>query len=158
MKADEVMAWAKQNMKKHRLPEASKPTDDDPEIDFPDDPDRLTSNRLGQLMLRFTAFTGWALRLYGLADSEYALVESEYSRLVHSRGIEKRKTLGRVAADVVEAAVLADADAELNELYERKLKLQTVRTQLDNRIKTYEKYYSALSRELSRRELEARTA
>lgn len=154
----DVLDWAKRNMKRHKLPEPVKPRGEDPELSFPDDPDRLSSAKLGQLMLRTTSFLAWALKLYGLADSEYALVEAEYKIQINARGVNKRKEMGRVAADVIEAAVLADDEGELGELYERKLKLQTVRTQLDNRIKIYEKCYAALSRELSRRELEAKTA
>ncbi len=153
----DIMDWTKEKMQKHHLPTPLKPEYTDPKLDFPDDPDDLSSNKLGQLMLQMTAFLGWALSLYGLADSEFALVDSEYKVQVNSLGIEKRKELGRLSADVIEAAVLADNE-DLGELYERRLKLQTVRIQLDNRIKIYEKFYAALSRELSRRELEAKTS
>ncbi len=155
--SEEIMEWAKEKMKKQRLPTPKKPSYTDPKLEFPDDPDDLSSNQLGQSMLKMTAYLGWAISLYGIADSEYALVDSEYRVNVNSLGIEKRKELGRLSADVIEAAVLAD-NGSLGELYERRLKLQTVRIQLDNRIKIYEKYYAALSRELSRRELEAKTS
>jgi len=157
VKADEVKAWAEERLAKQRLPLPKKPRGKEPEFEFPEDPDSLSSNRLGQLMLQMAAFGAYAQRLHGLADSEFALVEAEYKIKISAAGIAVRERLGRVAADVVESVVLGE-DKTLGELYERRLQLQTVLTQLESRLKIYENLGKALSRELSRREMEVRAA
>lgn len=154
---DDVLKWAREKMEKKRLPLPKRPRGKNPEFAFPDDPDTLSSNELGQLMMRMTSFFGYAQRLFGLADSEFALVDIEYKVKINAAGIAVREKLGRVAADVVEAAVLNESE-DIGPLYERRLKLMTIRSQLESRLKIYEKLYQALSRELSRREMESRTA
>lgn len=157
VKADNVLEWAREKMEKKRLPLPKRPRGKDPEFIFPDDPDTLSSSELGQLMMRMTAFFGYAQRLFGLADSEFALVDIEYKVQINMAGIEVREKLGRVSADVVEAAVLSENE-DIAPLYERRLKLMTIRSQLESRLKIYEKLYQALSRELSRREMESRVS
>ena len=157
IKADDVLGWAKEKMDTRRLPLPKKPRGRDPQFDFPDDPDALGSNELGQLMMRMASYLGYTQRLLGIADSELALVEAEYRLRVNTAGLEARERLGRVAADVVEAAVLAE-NGDLVPLYERRLRLMTVCIQLKSRLSMYEKFYQALSRELSRREMESRAS
>ena len=155
IKADNINKWAKDIIGTKNLPIPKKPTGTDPEFSFPDDPSALSPTKLGQLMMRFTSYFGYTQWLLGLADSEFALVDSEYKIHMNAAGIEIRESLGRVAADVVEAAVLKN-NSSLTPLYERRQKLIAVRIQLESRIKIYEKMNYTLSRELTRREMEAR--
>ena len=56
VKTDDILEWVKGKMKKHRLPLPKKPEGTDPKLEFPDDPDDLSSAKLGQLMLKMTSF------------------------------------------------------------------------------------------------------
>ena len=157
LNAQEIHDWATERVNAQRLPLPSKPKNKEPEYEFPTDPSSLTSTELGQLMLRFASWYGYTVRLLGTADSELTLVDAELKLTVHQRGLEIRDTLGRVSADVVEAAVLKE-HAELGPLNKRRLELTAVKIQLEARLKIYEKMHLALSRELARREMEARIA
>ena len=152
----DIYDWATAKVEKLRLPVPTKPSFPSPEFELPDDPNRLTSTELGQLMLRMTAFYGYCLRMLGMVESELCVVEAEYKIKVHTASLEVRKEMeGRPAVDVVEAAVLAQNE-DLTPLYKRRLELMAIRQQLDARLKIYEKCGSTLSRELSRREVETR--
>ncbi|KKK99466.1 hypothetical protein LCGC14_2632460 [marine sediment metagenome] len=83
------------------------------------------------------------------------LVESEYRLRVNAAGVAVREELGRVSQDVI-ADVVLERNEDLTPLYKRKLELTTVKVQLESRLRTYERAWNALSRELSRRELEAK--
>ena len=155
IEAKDIHEWAVARMKGLKLPVPRKPKNTDPEFSLPDDPDALPSPEVGQLMMRFAAWFSYSVRLLGMADSELVLVESEYKLKVNSRGIKLREELGRVSAEVVEAAVLAE-DGDITEIYQRRLELLAIKTHLEARTKIYERGYSAMSRELSRRETEAR--
>ncbi|KKN00880.1 hypothetical protein LCGC14_1133310 [marine sediment metagenome] len=155
IKADDINTWAKEIIGKKRLPAPAKPKGKDPEYTFPDDPSTLSPTGLGQQMMKFASYFGYTQWLLGLADSEFALVDSEYKVNMNVAGIKIREDLGRVAADVVEAAVLHE-DESLTPLYERRQKLLVIKIQLESRLKIYEKMYNALSRELARREMETR--
>ncbi|KKK56056.1 hypothetical protein LCGC14_3068350, partial [marine sediment metagenome] len=78
IKADGINKWAKDIIAKKNLPIPKKPKQGDPEFDFPDDPSELSPTKLGQMMMRFTSYFGYTQWLLGLADSEFALVDSEY--------------------------------------------------------------------------------
>ena len=155
IKADDIHKWARDIIGKKNLPIPKKPKGTDPEFSFPDDPSALSPTKLGQLMMRFTSYFGYTQWLLGLADSEFALVDSEYKVNMNVAGIQVREELGRVAADVVEAVVLKN-DSSLTPLYERRQKLTAIRIQLESRLKIYEKMNYALSRELTRRDMETR--
>jgi hypothetical protein len=157
MKAKDTLSWVDDKMKEHRLPRPKKPKGRDPEFEFPDDPSKLNSSQLGKLMMRYTAFYGYAQYLYGMADSEYTLVDEDYRTKINQLGIAVREDLGRVSADVVEAEVLNRNKKEFAKLKERRRKLIAVRTQVEARLKIYERFYNALSRDLARREIESRT-
>ena len=152
-----ILEWAKNKMAKYQLPVPSKPKGKDIEFDFPDDPSKLSNAELGQQMLRFASFFGYAQRRFGIVEARYVLVDAEYTTKVNVAGIQIRESevLGkRPSAEVVEAAVLRD-NKELAPLYRRRLQLLTLRVRLESLIKIYERLYAALSRELSRRELES---
>ena len=153
----EIDEWAKGRIAKHRLPLPKRPKGSSPEFDFPDDPSKLSNAELGQQMLRFASFFGYAQRRFGIVEARYVLVDAEYTTKVNVAGIQIRESeaLGkRPSAEVVEAAVLRD-NKELAPLYRRRLQLLTLRVRLESLIKIYERLYAALSRELSRRELES---
>jgi class 3 adenylate cyclase len=154
---DEALRWVDDMFAKQHLPIPGKPKGKDPQFELPDDPDALKSPRLGDLMMRMSAWLSRSQYLYGLADSELVIVDKEFARELAERGPDIRERIGRVAADVVEATMMNEnEDEELEELYKRRVKLLSVTKRLESMIKIYERGYQALSRELSRRELEAR--
>lgn len=141
------------------LPLPHKPTTKDPEFEFPEDPSGLSGTRLSQMMGRFTAWYAYTQRLLGLLDSELTLVDAEYKLLLVQAGLRLRSESEygkRPSADIIEGAVLLEADDDLLGLRDRKLELTAIKVQLASRILIYEKCYQALSRELTRREMEAR--
>ncbi len=157
LNAQEIHDWATERVSAQRLPLPKKPSEKDPEYEFPTDPASLNNPELGQLMLRFAGWYGYAVRLMGTAESELTLIDAEFRLTVNQQGLEIRETLGRVSADVVEAAVLKEHE-ELGPMNKRRLELTAVKIQLEARLKIYEKMHLALSRELARREMEARVS
>lgn len=155
LKSSDIHSWAEEKLRKQNLPLPAKPKGENVEYEFPEDPNSVTNIELGQLMAQFASFFGYTQRLLGLAESEFILVEAEYKLQIHTRGIKLREEHGRISADAIEAMVLGE-DGDLTELYKRYLELLTIKTQLDSRIKIFQAAYSALSRELSRREMEVR--
>jgi len=152
----EIQAWAEDKMAKQRLPLPTKPKGKDPEFAYPEDPSLLQSIEIGQWMSKFTGWFTYATSLLGRITSELVLVEAEYRREINSFRSEVLADLsGRPAAEVVEAEVLKQHD-ELEPLYERRLQLMTIKETLESRAKIYERGYQAMSRELSRREMEAK--
>lgn len=157
IKAKDIHSWAVGRMKGLKLPVPRKPKGTDPEFSLPDDPDALPSPEISQLMFQFADWFSFIVRQLGMADSELVLVEEEYKLKVNSRGIKLREKLGRVSADVIEAAVLAE-NGDLTEIYQRRLELLAIKAHLEARAKIYDCGKQAMSRELSRRETEARTS
>ena len=103
----EINEWAKERIAKHRLPLPKRPKGSSPEFDFPDDPSSLSNAALGQQMLRFASFFGYAQRRFGIVEARYVLVDAEYTTKINVAGIEIRESevLGkRPSAEVVEAA------------------------------------------------------
>jgi hypothetical protein len=115
----------------------------------------MSSVELGQLMLKYAGFHGYALRLLGIVDSELTALSAEYRMKVQMRGLDLRKVLGRVAFEAVEAAVLK-AYPDLIPLYKRITELQTVKVQLSTHAEIYNRHWTALSREQARRADELR--
>jgi len=144
-------------MLKQRLPLPKKPRAADPEFQYPEDPGILEPIEIGQWMSKFTSYFNYVTSLLGRVTSELVLVEAEYKLQVNSRRSEviANLTITRPAAEVIEAEVLAQHD-ELGPLYERRLQLLTIKETLEARAKIYERGYQAMSRELSRREMEAK--
>ncbi len=153
----EIQAWAEGKMSKQGLPLPTKPKGKDPKFEYPEDPSKLVSIEIGQWLAKFTGWLTYATSLLGRITSELVLVEAEYRLKINSFRSEVLADLpGRPAAEVVEAEVLTQHD-ELGPLYERRLQLMTVKETLESRAKIYERGYQAMSRELSRREMEAKT-
>ena len=153
---DDVKAWADGKLAKQGLPLPKMPSNKDPEFEYPEDPSRLGSIEIGQWMSKFTGFFNYTTRLLGNVEAELVLVEAEYRLRVNTLRPEVIEDMpSRPAADVVESEVLRRHD-ELTPLYERRLQLLSVQKSLEARAKIYERGYQAMSRELSRRELEGR--
>ncbi|KKK94257.1 hypothetical protein LCGC14_2684690 [marine sediment metagenome] len=156
VKSKDLQAWAEIKMLKQRLPLPKKPKASDPEFAYPEDPGILEPIEIGQYMSRFTAWFNYATSLLGRITSELVLVEAEYRREVDSRCSEVLVDLpGKPTVKVIEAEVLKRFD-ELGPLYKRRLQLLTIKETLEARARIYERGYSAMSRELSRREMEAK--
>lgn len=154
--ADEIIKTADAFVSKQRLPAPTKPTDRDPEFTYPTDPADLTSIELGQWMARFNGYFVYAVRTLGAVESKLVAVEAEYRLRINAgrQGVVNRLG-GRPSAEVVEAEVLL-ASGDIAPLYKRRLQLLAAKAQLEARARIYEKSFQALSRELSRREMEAR--
>jgi hypothetical protein len=153
----EIQAWAESKMSKQRLPLPTKPKGKDVEFAYPEDPSLLQSIEIGQWMSKFTGWFTYTTSLLGRVTSELVLIEAEYRLQINSRRADVIDDLpgSRPAAEVVEAEVLKQHD-ELGPLYERRLQLMTIKETLESRARIYERGYQAMSRELSRREMEAK--
>ncbi len=153
----EIQAWAEGKMGKQGLPLPTKPKSKDPEFTYPEDPSKLVSIEIGQWLAKFTGWLTYTTSLLGRVASELVPVEAEYKLKINSFRSEVLNNLpGRPAAEVVEAEVLTQHN-ELGPLYERRLQLLTAKEALEARSKIYERGYQAMSRELSRREMEAKS-
>ncbi len=153
----EIRAWAEGKMGKQGLPLPTKPKGKDPKFEYPEDPSKLVSIEIGQWLAKFTGWLTYTMSLLGRVTSELVLVEAEFRLSINSLRSEVLADLsGRPAAEVVEAEVLT-RHKELRPLYKRRLQLLTIKETLESRVKIYERGYSAMSRELSRREMEAKT-
>lgn len=158
IKNEDIKTWVDEKMNKQRLPLPARPQAANPEFSFPEDPSLLSSIEVGQWMARFTAYLTYTARLLGNVESELVAVDAEYRLKINMGRDEVMDNLPkRPAAEVVEAEVLRRTP-EITPLYERRLKLLAVKAQLMARITIFERSYQAMSRELSRREMEARTA
>ena len=154
---EELMEWAQKKMAKQRLPLPAKPKGKDVEFQYPEDPGALEPIEIGQWMAKFTSYFNYTTSLLGRITSELVLVEAEYRLQINSHRADVIDDLpgARPAAEVVESEVLKQYD-ELGPLYERRLQLMTIKEILESRAKIYERGYQAMSRELSRREMEAK--
>ena len=156
VKGKDIFDEATRKVNAKGLPQPKQPLVEDPEFQFPADPNNITSVEIGQWLYKFTGYFNHATRLIGLVESELVGLDAEYKLQIHSRSMDVRgQTSGRPNADVVEALVLRD-NPSLEPLYSRRLELQTIKAQLEARIRIYEKGYQAMSRELARRDMEAK--
>ena len=154
--SEELKEWVEGKMTKQGLPLPSKPKMKDPEFEYPEDPSKLVSMEIGQWMSKFTAYFNYATSLTGRVASELVLVDAEYRLKVNTMRSDVIADMpSRPAADVVESEVLKQND-ELAPLYERRLKLMSIKETLEARAKIYERGYQAMSRELARREMEGK--
>ncbi len=136
------------------LPLPRQPSGKNLEYNYPDDPDSMSDIELGQKMSKFMAWYTYCMRLLGIVESEQVPVESEYMQRMGVAILEVRETLaGRPPAKLVEALILRD-DVELGKLHKRKIELASVKAQLKPRLKIYNESWNALSRELTRRNME----
>ena len=154
--ADEIIKIADDWVGKQRLPVPTRPADKDPEFVYPTDPADLTSIELGQWMARCNGYYVYAVRTLGTIESKLIAVEAEYRLRINAGRQEAVERIGgRPAAEVVEAEVLRHSEG-ITPLYKRRLQLLAIKAQLEARARIYEKSFQGLSRELSRREMEAR--
>ena len=153
-----ILRWVQEKMEKLRLPAPARPKYKDPEFIIPADPSSLTTTELGQRMLQTAGWYAYCQRMFGLCESELVLVDAEFKLKVNIIAYELRKELGRVNQEAIESIAVAKNKEELSPLYERRLQLTAVKKRLESQLLIYERVYQALSREQSRRELEARVS
>ena len=154
--SDEVLGWATDRVARQNLPLPKKPKDFGDEYSIPDDPDDMESVELGQLIARFRSWIAYCVRLIGVTESEQVLLDDEWSLRMGAAMLDARNELGSGAKkDMLTAWALRESD-DLGPLYLRRTQLKAVMAQLEPRLKIYERGYRALSRELSRREIETR--
>ena len=143
-------------IKRHELPAPSRPTGLGQEYDFPTDPRSLTSEKLGATRLRLSAFHGYTLYLIGREDVELEAFSTVYE-LMLGDAMDKvqRRAEKRLVTDVLKAVTITN-----HEVLRRLTRAVTERRARVGRLKAqlavYEAHLAALSREQSRREMEAR--
>ena len=128
-----------------------KPRSYGEKIQFPEDVAGLTTEGLGQLMMKLTAHRGYALYQLSITDVRYAGVKSLYEdeyRKVTSVLDTNKKTRVTVQQEAL------DASKELRDLKELMDRLAAEVGLLDRLQKIYEIQITSLSRELSRRHME----
>jgi hypothetical protein len=142
---------------KHNLPLPKKPNFDEAEFEIPEDPDDLTTIELGQRMMQATAFYGYSKRLLGVLDAELVPLDYAYNLRIQQHGnlLRVDPTFKNRSGEIIEAAVLANNDS-LAPLLARRLELRSIKVLLEARLEIYDRTYTVLSRELSRREVESR--
>ena len=152
----EIKEWAEGKMARQGLPLPAKPKGKDPTFEYPEDPSKLTPVEIGQWMSRFAGWFNYATSLLGRVASELVPVDSEYRLRVNALRADVLDRLpSRPAAEVVESEMLKRHDG-LAPLYKRRLELMTVEKTLEARVRMYERGYQAMSRELTRREMEGK--
>jgi hypothetical protein len=154
-KADELI-------KAHHLPSPKRPEGFDAEYEFPTDPATLTNMKLGGIRLMLSAFHGYLLWLIGKEDVELSAFESVYD-LILGDAMDKTQRMRdkKLVTDVLRAVTIQEYSGKDGErtllkltraVIERRARVGRLRAQLT----VYEAHLSALSREQSRREMEAR--
>ncbi len=155
MDANKIYKKVEDKMSKSGFPIPSKPSSDDFEIQLPPDPSTITSIELAQKLSRSAAWHSYCTYRLGQVESELVLLEAEYRLHLNQASIPIRESLGRQNAEVIEAATL-EKHEELMPQYIRIMELKSIKEVLDARVSVYDKFYSALSREQSRRDTESR--
>ena len=140
--------WVSTQMEKLNLPEVDRPTGLGEKYEFPDDPDTLTSNKLGQLLLRITAYNSYVVRVIGSVESDVLILETVYKELLAK--YRRDNDFGKMTSDAFEN-LAAVSDKEISEVRDRLVKRQALLIQLKSFASMYQLQYAALSRELARR-------
>jgi hypothetical protein len=155
MDANKIHEQVLEKMSKSGFPAPTKPSFEDAEIALPPDPSELTSIELAQKLSKSAAWFSYCQYRLGQVESELVLQQAEYKVKLNLASIPVREELGRQNADVIEAAVLGGS-TEILTIYERIAELTSIKESLEARLSVYDKFYSALSREQSRRDTESR--
>ena len=155
MDANKIHEQVLEKMSKSGFPAPSKPSSKDEEITLPPDPSVLTSIELAQKLSKAAGWFSYCQYRLGQVESELVLQEAEYKIKLNLASIPIRQKLGRQNADVIEATVIAD-NPELEVKFSRIAELTSIKESLESRLSVYDKFYSALSREQSRRDTESR--
>lgn len=133
---------------RERIINLQKPKSYGEPVTFPEDIVGLTDDALGKLMMRLTAFRGYALYQLAVTDVQHAgakaLYDDQYRKVVSVIDTEKKsQTL------ILQEAL--EADDTLQEAKELLDRLGAEVNMLERLQKIYEIQVNALSRELSRR-------
>ena len=155
MDANKIHEQVLEKMSKSGFPAPSKPSTHDSEMTLPPDPSVLTSIELAQRLSKSASWFSYCQYRLGQVESELVLQHAEYKIELNLASIPIRQELGRQNADVIEAAVIA-SKPELEIIYARIAELTSIKETLEARLSVYDKFYSALSREQSRRDTESR--
>lgn len=144
-------------IRQHELPAPSRPAGLGKEYDFPTDARTLTSLQLGTLRLRLSAFHGYVLYLLGREDVELGAFEAVYD-MVLGDAMQKvaNASVKRMVTDVLRS-VTVDGSETLKGLFRSITDRRARVGLLKSHLAVYEAHLNALSREQSRREMEART-
>ena len=143
-------------IKAYKFPSPKRPTGLDAEYDFPTDPRTLTSEKLGALRLQLSAFHGYLLWLIGKEDVELSAFETVYDLILgDAMNTVAHEQAKRLVNDVLRSVTIMNNETLLGltrAVIERRARVGRLHAQLT----VYEAHLSALSREQSRREMEAR--
>ena len=144
VKTADVMQWAKDEIQRQGVLTPK----------YPDDQTTIDEAELSEYMREFSAMYSWATRLLGLTEAELHLVENEVNLYVDAKK-PTVKAEGRVTKEVA-AAIILSTDEHIGEAYESLQRLSALHTMLEAVCRACDKSFQALSRDLSRREIEIR--
>ena len=126
---------------------------------FPTDVRALTSIELGNLHLQLTEWCTHTMDILGGQEMELSGFESLYEIQLGHATLEHKKTTseirGAIPKEMIQASCILGSEA-LKKQTQNLITRKAIVQRLTNQVKIYEKQLSALSREQSRRESEAR--
>lgn len=138
-------------MKQIGVPSPRRPAGLEEDYEFPTDPAALSSNELGRKMLALMAWYGYSTKHLGVQDAELTTMNAVFNILIGKAMVDVQKSSPiKMVKDQLFAASL-DRDPDLLDFYQRMLQKQTFADTLRAQVQVYEKQWSALSREQSRR-------
>lgn len=143
-------------MKQIGIPSPKRPSGLDEDYEFPTDPATLSSNELGKKMLALAAWYGYGTKHLGMQEAELTTMNAIFNILIGKAMVDVQKSSPiKMVKDQLWASAL-DRDPELLKFYQRMLDKQTFADTLRAQVQVYDKQWSALSREQSRRDQDHR--
>lgn len=147
-------------MQGQQFPQMRRPVTFGQDYDFPSQPSELTSTVLGQLQLTITGYYSQSLRVLGEADAELGILKGsfdiklglEQQRIQDARGTGKGS---RVLKENLKAIAI-EGNATLKAAYILVLQKDAILKVLTAQRDIYHEHLLRLSREQSRREMEAK--
>ena len=144
IKSSDIMKWAKNELKRQKVMVP----------DYPEDQTSLTEAELSVYMGEFSAMYSWCTRLLGLTEAELTVLESEVElKISKYTGKARQQENGKLTKDQQRAWILGNEE-ELTESYEKLQNLIALQTMLEAACRACDKSAQALSRDLTRREIE----
>lgn len=155
---DERLNFLKKTINEFKLANPIRPENFGKDFSFPEDLHIISVAELGKLMGQLAAFRGYVTRLLGTQESIQVLVNSTYEVMLGSAMYEISKEARegpRLVKDILMALALESSE-DLMWLWNEKNSLEAITVKLRSQLTIYDQHYAALSRELSRRDTEAR--
>jgi hypothetical protein len=147
---EEVIEKISGELTNHPLPQ--KPKTFGKEYEFPEDLTMITSMTLGNWLLKLSAWRGYTIRLLAKAEMEFTIMDDTFNAKVtkqlaaiSEKRLTKEQAVGKVLGDEKDAKLKVRVIEKHGQLVMLKRLLEIYTTQ-----------FEAISREISRRGIEAR--